>query len=122
VLDPYKLVLAPVYTGWRAVGWVWLPTAKNVAEFLAEEARLHRLPLEASERLIRLAKAAIEFEDMFFEGGEEDNLGYYVMWRGHTYKVYVVVGYNHEYEPIIEAIDIEEWVSVAKAKRLAKTR
>jgi len=49
VLDPYKLVLAPVYTGWRAVGWVWLPTAKNVAEFLAEEARLHRLPLEASD-------------------------------------------------------------------------
>jgi hypothetical protein len=38
VLDPYKLVLAPVYTGWRAVGWVWLSTAKNVAEFLAEEA------------------------------------------------------------------------------------
>jgi hypothetical protein len=103
------------------VGWVWLPTAKNVAEFLAEEARLHRLPLEASERLILLAKAAMEFEDMFFEGGEEDNLGYYVMWRGHTYKVYVVVAY-HSSQPTIEAIDIEEWVSVAKAKRLAKTR
>jgi hypothetical protein len=89
-----------------------------VAEFLAEEARLHRLPLEASERLIRLAKAAMEFEDMFFEGGEEDNLGYYVVWRGYMYKVYVVVAYHHS-QPFIEAIDVEEWVMVSRAKRLA---
>jgi hypothetical protein len=100
---------------------VWLPTAKDVAEFLAEEVKLRRIPLESLERLILLAKAASEFESFFFDGGEEDNLGYYVVWRGYMYKVYVVVAY-HSSQPTIEAIDIEEWVSVAKAKRLAKTR
>jgi len=98
--------------------WVWLPTARSVAEFLAEEARLRRLPLESLERLRLLVEAAREFEGLFFEDGVEECLGYYVMWWGHTYKVYVVVAY-HSSEPFIEAIDIEEWVSVKRAERLA---
>jgi hypothetical protein len=99
--------------------WVWLPTAKSVAEFLAEEARLRRLPLESLERLKLLAEAASEFESFFFEDGVEC-LGYYVLWWGRTYKVYAVVAY-HSSEPIIEVLDIEEWVGVSRAKRLAKS-
>jgi hypothetical protein len=110
-------VLAPLLWA-AAVGWVWLPTARDVAEFLAEEARLRRIPSGSLERLILLAKAAGEFESIFFDGGEEDNLGYYVIWWGYMYKVYVVVAY-HSSEPFIEAIDIEEWVSVKRAERLA---
>jgi hypothetical protein len=103
--------------GWAV--WVWLPTARSVAEFLAEEARLRRLNSAALERLVELARAAGEFEGLFFEDGVEC-LGYYVLWWGHTYRVYVVVAY-HSREPIIEAIDIEEWVGVSRAKRLAKS-
>lgn len=98
---------------------MWLPTAREVAEFLAEEARLRRLPRGELERLLLLARATSEFEDMFFEGGEEDNLGYYVMWRGSMYKVYVVVA-HYSSEPVIEAIDIEEWVTVSRARKLAR--
>jgi hypothetical protein len=99
--------------------WVWFPSARGVAEFLAEEARLRRLPLESLERLKQLAEAASEFEGLFFEDGVEC-LGYYVLWWGRTYKVYVVVAY-HSSEPVIEVLDVEEWVGVSRAKRLAKS-
>jgi hypothetical protein len=111
--------LAPLL--WAVAVWVWLPTAKAVAEFLVEESRLLRVNSATLERLLLLAKAAGEFENVFFGDGEEECLGYYVVWWGGLYRVYVVVGY-HAREPIIEAIDIEEWVSVARAKRLARTR
>jgi hypothetical protein len=99
--------------------WVWLPTARGVAEFLAEEARLRRVDSATLERLRLLAEAAGEFEGLFFEDGVEC-LGYYVIWWGRTYRVYVVVAY-HSSQPFIEAIDIEEWVGVSRAKRLAKS-
>jgi hypothetical protein len=99
--------------------WVWLPTARSVAEFLAEEARLRRLNSATLERLRLLARAAGEFESLFFEDGVEC-LGYYVVWWGYTYKVYVVVAY-HSSEPILEVLDVEEWVGVSRAKRLAKS-
>jgi hypothetical protein len=100
--------------------WVWFPTARSVAEFLAEEARLRRVDSATLERLRLLAEAASEFEGMFFEGDGVECLGYYVVWWGRTYRVYVVVAY-HSSEPFIEAIDIEEWVGVSRAKRLAKS-
>jgi hypothetical protein len=103
--------------GWAV--WVWLPSARSVAEFLAEEARLRRLPSGSLERLRQLAEAAGEFEGLFFEDGVEC-LGYYVLWWGHTYKVYVVVAY-HSSKPFIDVLDIEEWVGVSRAKRLAKS-
>jgi hypothetical protein len=99
--------------------WVWLPSARDVAEFLEEEARLRRLPRGELERLTQLAKAAGEFEGMFFEDGEARCLGYYVLWLGPNYRVYVVVA-HHSSQPIIEAIDIEEWVTVSRARKLAR--
>jgi len=103
--------------GWAV--WVWLPTAKAVAEFLAEEARFSRLPRGELDRLLGLARAAVEVEDLFFGDGEATCLGYYVLRWGGSFRVYVVVGYYRS-QPFIEAIDVEEWVSVAKAKRLAR--
>jgi hypothetical protein len=105
------------------VEWVWLPRARDVAEFLAEEARLDRLPRYATDRLMQLAKATSEVEELFFEDGDGEAtcLGYYVVRLGHTYKVYVVVAY-HTGNPgvAIEAIDVEEWAAVARAKQLAR--
>jgi hypothetical protein len=103
------------------VEWVWLPRAVDVAEFLAEEARLRRLPRGVADRLVQLARAAVEVEDLFFEDAEAVNLGYYVVRLGSTYKVYVVVAY-HTGNPgvVIEAIDIEEWAAVSRARQLAR--
>jgi hypothetical protein len=103
--------------GWAV--WVWFPSARGVAEFLAEEARLGRVDSAALERLMLLAGAAGEFEGLFFEDGVEC-LGYYVLWWGRTYRVYVVVAY-HSSEPVIEVLDVEEWVGVSRAKRLARS-
>jgi hypothetical protein len=99
--------------------WVWLPTARGVAEFLVEEARLRRVDSATLERLRLLAEAAGEFEGLFFEDGVEC-LGYYVVWWGGVYRVFVVVAY-HSSEPIIEAMDVEEWVGVSRAKRMARS-
>ncbi len=104
--------------------WVWLPRARDVAGFLEEEARIHRLPRGATERLLGLARAAIEVEDLFFGDGDGEvkNLGYYVVRLGSNYKVYVVVAhYPRSYpgEPVIEAIDVEEWAAVSRARKLA---
>jgi hypothetical protein len=35
-----------------------------------------------------------------------------------VYRVFVVVAY-HSREPILEVLDVEEWVGVSRAKRLA---
>jgi hypothetical protein len=103
--------------------WVWLPRAGDVAEFLAEEARLNKLPRNATERIMHLARAASEVEGLFFEDGdgEAECLGYYVVRLGNGYKVYVVVAY-HTGNPgvVIEAIDVEEWAAVARAEQLAR--
>jgi hypothetical protein len=118
-----------VFLGWVlalllwavVVLWVWLPSAGDVAEFLAGEARLGRLSLESLERLRRLAVAAGEFESMFFGDGDGGVtcLGYYVVWWGGGFRVYVVVAYYSSNGPFIEAIDVEEWVVVSRAKGLA---
>jgi hypothetical protein len=100
--------------------WVWLPAARDVVGFLVEEVRLGRVDSATLERLLLLARAAGEFESLFFGGGDSVCLGYYVVWWGHTYRVYVVVAY-HSREPVIEAINIEEWVTVSRAKGLAKS-
>jgi hypothetical protein len=102
------------------VEWVWLPRAGDVAEFLAEEARLNKLPRGELERLKQLAKAASEVEGLFFGDGdcEVANLGYYVVRLGSNYKVYVVVAY-HSSNLIIEAVDVEEWAAVSRARKLA---
>jgi hypothetical protein len=104
------------------VEWVWLPRARDVAEFLVEESRFSRLPRGELDRLLGLARAAAEVEDLFFGDGdgEVECLGYYVLRWGGSYRVYVVVAYHHS-QPFIEAIDIEEWVSVSRAERLAKS-
>ena len=101
--------------------WVWLPTAKSVVEFLAEEVRLRRVNSAVLERLLGLARAASEFETVFFGDGDGDIvcLGYYVLWWGGVYKVFVVVAY-YSSEPFIEVMDVEEWVSVERVERLAR--
>jgi hypothetical protein len=104
--------------------WVWLPRARDVAEFLAEEARLNKLPRGATDRLVQLAKATSEIEELFFEDGDGEAacLGYYVVRLG-SYKVYVVVAhYPRSYpgEPVIEIVDVEEWAAVARAEQLAR--
>jgi hypothetical protein len=100
---------------------VWLPSARGVAEFLAEEARLHRLPSGSLERLRLLAEAAREFENMFFEDGSVDCLGFYVTLWGGVYRVYAVAAYHprDSREPVIEVLDVGEWVGVERLKRLA---
>jgi hypothetical protein len=106
-----------------SVEWAWLPRARDVAEFLSEEARIHRLPRYATDRLMQLARAASEVEELFFEDGDGEAacLGYYVVRLGHTYKVFVVVAYHTENPGVaIEAIDIEEWATVARARQLAR--
>jgi len=104
------------------VEWAWLPRARDVAEFLAEEARIHRLPRGATDRLMQLARAASEVEDLFFGDGdcEVKNLGYYVVRLGNSYKVFVVVAY-HTGNPgvVIEVVDVEEWAAVSRARQLA---
>jgi len=78
--------------GWAV--WVWLPTAKAVAEFLAEEARFSRLPRGELDRLLGLARAAIEVRGPGSSGdgdGEAVCLGYYVRTVGCSFRVYVVV-------------------------------
>jgi hypothetical protein len=103
------------------VFWVWLPSARGVVEFLAEEARLGRVDSATLERLRRLAGAAGEFESMFFEDGDGvECLGYYVVWWGGCYRVFVVVAYYSSNGLFIEAIDVEEWVSVKRAGGLAR--
>ena len=104
---------------------MWLPRAVDVSEFLAEEARLRRLPRNASERLMQLAKAAGEVEELFFGDGdgEVECLGFYVVRLGSGYRVYVVVAhYPRRYpgEPTIEVINIEEWAAVSRARQLAR--
>jgi hypothetical protein len=47
-------------------------------------------------------------------------LGYYVVWFGGSYRVFVVVAYYSSNGPFIEVIDVEEWVGVERAKRLAR--
>jgi hypothetical protein len=103
------------------VEWVWLPRARDVAEFLAEEARLNKLPRYATDRLMQLARAASEVEDLFFGDGdgEAECLGYYVVRLGSGYKVLVVVAY-HSSNLVVEVIDVEEWAAVARAKQLAR--
>jgi hypothetical protein len=91
-----------------------------VAGFLVEEVRFRRLSLGSFERLRLLVEAAREFEDVFFEDGV-DCLGYYVVWWGGCYRVFVVVAYHSSSGLFIEAINVEEWVSVARAKRLVKS-
>jgi len=105
-----------------AVLWVWLPRAGDVAEFLAGEARLGRLQGGELDRLLGLAGAAVEVEGLFFGDGDGDSvcLGFYVVRVGRVYRVFVVVGYHSSSGLFIEAIDVEEWVSVARAKRLAR--
>ena len=102
--------------------WAWLPRARDVAEFLAEEARIHRLPRGATDRLGQLARAAFEVEELFFGDGDGGVacLGYYVVRLGSDYKVYVVVA-HHSTQPIIEAVDVEEWATVSRARKLAST-
>jgi hypothetical protein len=105
-----------------AVLWVWLPRAGDVAGFLAGEARLGGLRGGELDRLLGLAGAAGEFESMFFGDGDGVVcLGYYVVWWGGSYRVYVVVAYHSPSRPFIEVIDVEEWVTVSRAKRLAKS-
>ena len=101
--------------------WVWLPRARDVAEFLEEEARLNRLPRNATDRLMQLARAASEVEGLFFGDGDGEAacLGYYVVRIGSSYKVYVVVAY-HSSKPIIEVVDVEEWATISRGPRLAK--
>jgi len=113
--------VAILWCGLGGLEWVWLPRARDVAEFLAEEVRLRRLPRNASERLISLARATGEVEELFFGDGDGEvaNLGYYVVRLGHTYKVFVVVAY-HSSKTIIEAVDVEEWATVSRAKQLAR--
>ena len=104
--------------------WLWLPRARDVAEFLSEEARLKRLPLGATDRLVQLARAASEVEELFFGDGDGEAacLGYYVVRIGGSYKVYVVVAYHLSNPGVaIEAIDVEEWATVSKAMKLAKS-
>jgi hypothetical protein len=104
-----------------AVLWVWLPRAGGVVGFLAGEAGLGGLWGGGFDRLLGLVGVAGGFESMFFGGGDGVVcLGYYVVWWGHTYRVYVVVAY-HSREPVIEAINIEEWVTVSRAKGLDKS-
>jgi len=103
-----------------SVEWVWLPRARDVGEFLAEEARIHRLPRNAADRLVKLARAAVEVEDLFFGDGEVACLGYYVVRLGGSYKVYVVVAYYSSGGPLIEAVDVEEWATVSRARQLAR--
>lgn len=105
---------------WFCVGfvwWVWLARAGDVVEFLVEESRLRRLSGGVLERVLGLARAVSDFEGLFFEDGVEC-LGYYVVWWGGSYRVYVVVAYLSG-EPVIEVVDVEEWVAVSRAKRLA---
>jgi hypothetical protein len=92
-----------------------------VAEFLVGESRLGRLRGVELERLLGLARAASEFESVFFGDGDAVCLGYYVLWWGHTYRVYVVVAYYSSNGPFIEAIDVEEWVVVSRARGLAES-
>jgi hypothetical protein len=91
-----------------------------VAGFLVEEVRLRRLPLESFERLRLLVEAVREFEGVFFEDGV-DCLGYYVVWWGGCYRVFVVVAYDSPGGLFIEAVNVEEWVGVARAERLVKS-
>jgi hypothetical protein len=101
--------------------WVWLPSARDVGEFLAGEARLRRVPLGSLDRLLLLARAASEFENVFFGDGDAVCLGYYVVWWGGSYRVFVVVAYDSSGGLFIEAVNVEEWVGVARAKRLVKS-
>ena len=102
--------------------WVWLPSARDVGEFLAGEAGLGRLPFGELERLRRLAGAASEFEGLFFGDGDGvECLGYYVLRWGGSYRVFVVVAFDSPGGPFIEVVDVEEWVSVSRARRLAKS-
>jgi hypothetical protein len=101
--------------------WVWFPSAGAVAGFLVEEARLGRLRGGELERLLRLAGAAGEFEGLFFGDGDAVCLGYYVVWWGGSYRVFVVVAYPSSNGPFIEVIDVEEWVGVARAVRLVES-
>jgi len=103
-----------------AVLWVWLPSAGDVGEFLAGEARLGRLPFGELDRLLGLARAASEVEGLFFGDGDAVCLGYYVVWFGGSYRVFVVVAYYSSNGPFIEVVDVEEWVGVERAKRLAR--
>jgi hypothetical protein len=106
-----------------SVFWVWLPSARDVAGFLVEESRLGRLPRGELERLRGLAVAAGEFESVFFGDGDGDAvcLGYYVLRWGGGFRVYVVVAYDSPGGPFIEAIDVEEWVVVSRARGLARS-
>ena len=104
--------------------WAWLPRAGDVAEFLAEEARIHRLPRGATDRLGQLARATFEVEELFFGDGDGGVacLGYYVVRLGNDYKVYVVVAYHSSKTGVvIEAVDVEEWAAVSRARKLAST-
>jgi hypothetical protein len=105
--------------GWAV--WVWFPSVRDVAGFLAEEVRLRRIPSGSLERLRLLVEAASEVEGLFFGDGDGEVacLGFYVVRVGHVYKVFVVVAYYSPSGPYIEAVDVEEWVSVERAKRLA---
>jgi hypothetical protein len=104
-----------------AVLWVWLPSARDVVGFLVEEARLGRVDSATLERLLLLARAAGEFESLFFGDGDSVCLGYYVLRWGGSYRVYVVVAYPSSSGPYIEAVDVEEWVVVSRAKGLARS-
>jgi hypothetical protein len=92
-----------------------------VAGFLVEESRLGRLPRGELDRLLGLAGAASEVEGLFFGDGDGEVacLGFYVVRVGHVYRVFVVVAYYSSSGPYIEAVDVEEWVGVERAKRLA---
>jgi hypothetical protein len=92
-----------------------------VGGFLAGEAGLGRLPLGELDRLLGLARAASEVEGLFFGDGDGvECLGYYVVWFGGSYRVFVVVAYDSPGGPFIEVVDVEEWVTVERAKRLAR--
>jgi hypothetical protein len=103
--------------------WVWLPSARSVAEFLVEESRLGRVDSVTLERLLGLARAAGGFENVFFGGGDGDAvcLGYYVLRWGGGFRVFVVVAYYSSNGLFIEAIDVEEWVVVSRARGLARS-
>jgi hypothetical protein len=103
--------------------WVWLPSARDVVEFLVGESRFGRLRGVELERVLQLARAAGEFENLFFGDGDGDAvcLGYYVLRWGGGFRVYVVVAYYSSNGPFIEAIDIEEWVVVSRARGLARS-
>jgi hypothetical protein len=93
------------------MGWIWVPTAKDVVKTLREdlEKQVSIDYLNRMEGRIReLMKKVVEFEEKYFSDAEIC-LGYIVIYKPYDIFIKAIV-IDGEHEPRVVTVDIEEWL------------